>query len=126
MKSALLGKDRNIAIHLLQYLPQTEQIQLFGELVFLSSFSHGAVGTVHQVILSMPRDWVLNNIEQIAEPFLTKGTYDEFRRLLELYLELDRDLTSRLARRAAKNGDPDIREAGEEFLTKLELGIPPK
>lgn len=72
MKKALMDKDRHTAIYLLQYLSQTEQIQLFPELVFLTSFSHGAVGTVRQVILSLPREWVLEYIEQNAEPYLKR------------------------------------------------------
>jgi len=119
MKDALIGQDRIIAIHLLQYLTPSEHLQLFDELVYLSSFSHGSIEAVRQVILAMPRDWVLANIEQSVEPLLKNGTYDEYRRLLELYLEIDRDLTIRLAKRATEHNDPDVKEAGEEFLNRL-------
>jgi hypothetical protein len=125
MKKALMDKDKHTAIYLLQYLSQSEQIQLFPELVFLSSFSHGAVGTVRQVIFSMPREWVLKYIEQTAEPYLKKGTYDEYRRFLELYSELDREMTLRLVRRALKHDDPDVREAGADFLNKLNESTSP-
>ena len=124
MKKALMDKDRHTAIYLLQYLSQTEQIQLFPELVFLTSFSHGAVGTVRQVILSLPREWVLEYIEQNAEPYLKTGTCDEYRRFLELYSELDREITLRLAKRALKHDDPDVREAGTEFLKKANAAPP--
>lgn len=119
IKSALNSEDRVIAISLLRYLNVTDLKRLFDQLVFLSSFSHGAISTIREVILSMPRDWVLSNIESTAEKFLTNGTYDEYRRILELYNELDQDLTSKLARRAMSNSDDDIREAGEDFLLKL-------
>lgn len=118
MKKALMDKDRHTAIYLLQYLSQSEQIQLFPELIFLTSFSHGAVETVRQVIISMPREWVLNYIEQTAEPYLKNGTYDEYRRFLELYSELDHEMTLRLAKRALKQDDPDVREVGAEFLDR--------
>jgi len=39
--------------------------------------------------------------------------------ILELYRLIDRDLTLRLAGRAAAHGDEDIREAGEDFLVAL-------
>jgi hypothetical protein len=120
MKIALMGKDRIIAIHLLQYLSQSEHLQLFDELVYLSSFSHGSIEAVRQVILAMPRDWVLENIEQTTEPLLKNGTYDEYRRLLELYLELDPEITLKLAQRAIKHEDPDIREVGVDFINKLD------
>lgn len=119
MKMALQGKDRITAIHLLQYLPQPEKMQMFDELVYLSSFSHGAIRLVRQELLSFPRDWVIARIEQFAEPYLDNGTYDEYRRFMELYIELDHDLALRLARRASKHQDLDVKEVGEEFLKNL-------
>ena len=55
-----------------------------------------------------------------VEPYLCTGSYDEYRRFLELYRALDRELAWKLARRAAAHGDEDIREAGEDFLESLE------
>lgn len=72
----------------------------------------------------MSREWVLFNIEQTAEPLLAEGTYDEYRRLLELYLELDPKLTLKLAQRAKKHGDNDVREAGIDFINKLNESQP--
>ena len=86
--------------------------------MFLASFGHGSIEAVRDLILSLPRDWVINDIEREAEPLLQKGDYDEHRRFLELYELLDADMTQRLARRAAANPDPDIREAGEDHLVK--------
>jgi hypothetical protein len=87
--------------------------------VFLASFSHGSIQAVRKLILSLPRDWVLSRIEEVAEPILRSGDYDEYRRLLELYFELDRELASRLAARARAQEDEDVREAGEDFLDRL-------
>jgi hypothetical protein len=119
LKKALTGKDRFSAMHIVPYLKQSEQLQLFNELIFLSSFSHGAVETVRKIILAMPKEWVINNIELIAEPIIENGSYDEYRRLLELYTEIDHDIAEKLAKRAAIHDDPDIKEAGEEFINKL-------
>jgi hypothetical protein len=124
MKSALKSNDRTVAIHLLQYLAPSELNQLLNELVFLASFSHGGVGTVRQSIISMPREWVLSNIEQIAEPILESGTYDEYRRLLELYIVLDPVITLKLAQRAKKHEDPDVREVGIDFINKVDESKP--
>jgi hypothetical protein len=49
------------------------------------------------------------------------GTYDEYRRFLELYIEIDTELTKKLAMRAIQSPDFDIREAGEDFLIKIGL-----
>ncbi|HVF57120.1 MAG TPA: hypothetical protein VM934_13275 [Pyrinomonadaceae bacterium] len=119
MREALRGRDRLTAIYMARYLDVAELEGLFDELVFLASFSHGAVQTVRDLILSLPRERVLSRIEEAAEPLLSKGDYDEYRRLLELYSELDKSLALKLARRAADEEDEDIREAGEDFLEKL-------
>lgn len=119
IKSHLNGKDRQTAIFLLGYLSKDEITLLFDDLIFLSSFSHGSIQNVRKIIKSLPRDWLLANIEKYAEPILLKGGYDEYRRLLELYIELDYSLTLKLAKRAICNEDQDIKEAGGDFIRKL-------
>ena len=119
VRRSLRGKDRSTAVYLLRSLSISELQELFGDLVFLASFSHGAIHTIRDTILCLPQEWVLGKIEDVAEPLLSDGTYDEYRRLLELYIELDYDLALRLAQRAAGQQDEDIREAGEDFLEKL-------
>lgn len=119
IRSTLRSSNKNTAIYMLQYLRPSELQSLFDDLVFFSSFAHGCVQTVREVIVSLPREWVLANIEKVAEPLLREGTYDEYRRLLELYVKLDHNLALKLAQRAAAQADEDIKEAGEDFLEKL-------
>jgi hypothetical protein len=121
IKHALFRKGRITAIAMLQHLRQSELMQLFPELVILASSGHGTVGAIRKYILSLPREWVITNIEQFVEPLLENGTYDEYRRIMELYCELDYGMMKSLAQRAMTHSDPDIREAGEDFLSK-----PPK
>ena len=122
IKQALKGKDKIIGIHLLLYLSSAEHMQLFDELVFLASYSHGSIERIRKTILSLPREWVVANIEQTAEPLIYNGTYDEYRRFLELYVLLDYDLAFRLARRALSHSAPDIREVGEDFFAAVQSG----
>jgi hypothetical protein len=121
IQNALRGEDRIIAICMLHSLKTSELQQLFGDLVFLASFSHGAIETVRSAILSLPQEWVLAHMEQVVEPLLRDGTYDEYRRLLELYTLLDRNLALELARRAAEHTDEGVREVGRDFLGRLGL-----
>jgi hypothetical protein len=121
LKKALRGPESLTAIHLLKFLKREELQQLFEELVFLASFSHGAVGVIREMIKSLPNEWVITHIEEVAEPLLVNGTYDEYRRLLELYVEIDTELTKHLAQRAIQSTDLDIREAGEDFLRRIGL-----
>ncbi len=117
MKNKLMGQDRAVAVMMLQHLDWQELSELFDELIFLASFSHGAIQQIREAILRLPKDWVLTRIQNAAEPILRNGSYDEYRRLLELYSLLDPVLTESLAERAIEHPDEDIREAGEDFKT---------
>lgn len=123
IRSALKGRDKHTAIYMLPYLKVEDLKQLFNELIFLASFAHGAIQAIRDVILSLPREWVLAHIEEAAGPLLQDESDinidDTYRRLLELYSQIDQNLTLRLARRAAAHSDPDTREAGEEFLRSM-------
>lgn len=124
LHEALRGRDRQAALALLPRLPAPDLEPLFADLVFLASFSHGPIQLVRDAIRSLPREWVLAHIEPAAEPLLRRGDWDTYRRLLELYEQLDPDLTRRLAERAAVQPDPDTREAGEDFLRRLTNAAP--
>ena len=118
---AALGtaSQRGTALRVLRLFTVAERQDLFDELVRLASVGHADVALSREAILALPRDWVLANLDAHAEPVLRVGTYEEYRRLLELYVRLDPDLTRRLATRAAAHHDDDIREAGEDFLERL-------
>ena len=124
LHEALRGRDRQAALALLPRLQAEDLEPLFSDLVFLASFSHGPIQLVRDAIRSLPREWVLAHSEPAAEPVLRRGDWDTYRRLLELYEQLDPDLTPRLAERAAVRPDPDTREAGDEFLRRITDAAP--
>lgn len=111
--------QRGTALRTLFDMQIKERQQLFDDLVDLASVGHADIALCRKVILSLPRDWVVSHIESSAEPLLYQGTYEEYRRLLELYIDIDHDLAYRLATRALQNNDADIREAGEDFIERL-------
>jgi hypothetical protein len=113
------ARYRATALCLMEYLTPTELEAIFPNLVVLASWAHGGIRRVRELILSLPRGWVLERIEPAAEPLLTEGTDEEYRRFLELYADLDRGLALRLASRAATHPDDCVREVGEEFLEDL-------
>jgi hypothetical protein len=86
----------------------------------LSSYAHGLTGAAIEIIKSLPRTWVLENIQPQAERVLNEGTYEQYRMILRVYSELSPDLTRQLALRAMQSTDPDVREAGEDFLKEME------
>jgi hypothetical protein len=106
------------ALYLLRSMADSERIQLLDDLVRLS-LHPGLAKRAREIIASMPRDQVLANVEHAAEPHLREGGGDEFRRILELFRELNPGLALKLARRAATHPDPDVKEAGEDFLAML-------
>jgi hypothetical protein len=115
LRAGFHSGNRACALRMATVLKKAELQQLLDELVWLS-LDHGFALAARELIVSLPREWVLARIETIAEPYLRDGTYDEYRRILELYSLLDDNLTHRLARRAAAHTDPDIQEAGNDFL----------
>jgi len=77
-------------------------------------------------ILSLPRAWVLEKIEIEAANLLDWDDDWIHRRFLELCSLLDRDLTIRSARKAVTHQNPDIKEAGEDFLSSPNPISPPE
>lgn len=114
--------ERGTALRLIEYLKLEERQSLFDDLVDLASVAHSDIELCRKAILSLPKMWVLANLEKSAEPLLQDGTDEEYRRLLELYIEIDREVTQRLALRALQHDDPDIHEVGEDFQNYLENG----
>src|SRR5579884_430531 len=66
-------------------------------------------------VFAMLRAWVLAHIEQAAYETLNLTDEWEYRRLLELFQQLDNSLVQRLIARGLTSPDADIREAAEDF-----------
>jgi hypothetical protein len=82
IRKALQSNNRNTAIYFLQWLSYSELQQVFDVLIFLSSSEHGGIEEVRKAILSIPKEWLLENIELSVEPHLKHGTAEEYRRFL--------------------------------------------
>jgi hypothetical protein len=120
IKNALQNpSERGTALRLIDYLKIEERQSLLDDLVDLASVSQSDIESCRKIILSFPKTWLLANIEKSAESLLKDGTDEEYRRLLELYIDIDRELTQKLVIRALQHDDPDIREAGEDFQNYL-------
>jgi hypothetical protein len=114
--------ERGTALRLFFYLSLPERQILLDELVELASVGHSDIELCREAILSLPKTWLLANIEKSAEGLLADGTDEEYRRLLELYIKIDDRLTEKLVKRALQHEDADIREAGEDFQEYLKNG----
>lgn len=67
-------------------------------------------------LLSLPRDWLVQTIECYAEFLLELEDEWEYRRLLEVYEQLDDTLVHRLALRGLTSPDSEIQETAHELL----------
>ena len=114
----IMREDRVVALKLAEYLSESEHKQLFNLWVGGASH-HKYVSLYRKFILALPRDWVLERVEAVAEPYLINGDLEEYARYLELYLLLDEELTRKLAQRALAHSDPDVVEAGQDFIEIL-------
>jgi len=113
------GENRATALALLERMPVEEKKALFPELIQLARSAHGPVGKVREILLSLPREWVLARIDAEVEPILRNEEYEDYWMFLELFERLDPGRAVALARRAALHADPDIRELGLELLARL-------
>lgn len=111
--------ERATALKFINYLTKSEHQSLFDELIKLASVGHSDIELVRNTILSLDKIWLLENIEIHAESILENGTDEEYRRLLELYIQLDNQLTQRLVVKALQHLDTDIQEVGEDFKNYL-------
>jgi hypothetical protein len=75
----------------------------------------GNIELARRYLVSIPREWLLDQIEPLAEELITSGGEWEYRRLLELYERLDDDLLRRLVARGLLSDNEEIKEAAEDF-----------
>lgn len=75
--------------------------------------------TIGRVAISeMPKEWVLYHIEALAEKNLNLNDDWEYRRLVELYSQLDNKLVQRLVVLGLNSSNPYVVEAAEDFSSK--------
>ena len=125
LSEALGGMLRNpststLALEISFYCSPDRRKTLLSDFLRIASYQCRDLDLARTAILSLPRDWLIENIESSAEDLISKGTYEEYIRLLELFSLIDKGLTRRLAERAARQEDVHIREVGRELLDQLE------
>ncbi|PKO12769.1 MAG: hypothetical protein CVU39_22645 [Chloroflexi bacterium HGW-Chloroflexi-10] len=117
LRKKLLSNDCRVAFSFLRDLTKSELIQIFEVLIYYASYTHGLTKFFRDLIVDLPRDWVVENIEKYTHPLLKNE--DAYRRVLELYYFLDSALTFKLAKLALINENPGIKEVGNDFVDIL-------
>lgn len=120
LSEAISDGDVSAVMHVAELLPQDDLKRLFPELLAVASSVNGQTDIAQRLILRIPKDWLKQNTDANAEPFLAaadeQADYETYASLLTLYQLIDDDLAIRLANRAAKHADEDLREVGEDAL----------
>jgi hypothetical protein len=70
-----------------------------------------------ELLVELPREWLLTRIAKLAEAHLPLDNPWEFRRLLEMYQSLDSNLRQRMAESRRNDSDPEIREVAEDSFS---------
>jgi hypothetical protein len=97
-------------------LPDAIKQAVFDTLIDLASVGHADIGLCRAVIKSLPRAWLIEHVEAAAEPILRRGEDEEaYRRLAELYCDIDEGLVHRLVQRAARSSNAFVREVADDF-----------
>jgi hypothetical protein len=107
--------QRGTALRLLDIRPVAEIREHFATLVELASVGHSDIGLVRRVLLKLDAAWIVANIEAHAAPLLAAGDDEEYRRIAELYSDLDRALLDRHLDRCAVHDNPHVREIAADF-----------
>lgn len=118
-ESLLKPDERYVALSVAQSFTSDELKSIFKNLVSTASWAHAHTQTARDLVLKIPRDWVLQNIQPVIDPILQTNDPDEFRRMMELAWELDHKLLIDICQQAAHHPNPEIREAGEDFRERL-------
>ncbi len=74
-----------------------------------------AIEKGREKILLLPKEWVIKNIHSIATEILDLSDEWEYRRLLELYEKLDKNLLINLINTGLRSDNKDIKEAANDF-----------
>jgi hypothetical protein len=118
LRKAMSGKDRTIALQAVSSLTVDEKLALFPEWINLARAAHSPFEIAWNVIESLPREWVIANIEKQVDAILQEEEETDYWMFLQLYARLDNALMQKLAQRAASHADPEISELGHEWSGK--------
>ena len=118
VKEALATPERRLyALEFAARLEVEQRKTLLPELLAIACHVGPYIFRSRDVIMSLPAEWLVKNIEHVASPILENGDEEAYRRILELYARIDAGLTRRLAEQAVSHSSPQVQDVGKEFLS---------
>jgi hypothetical protein len=113
-------RERLHALRLLKIMRDEDREALMPDLLALATWQNQVTELAKELVFSVPREWLRGNFLQCAQPLLNGLDHQEMWGLLEICSQLDPQMGLDLARRFATHANPDIRDASESFISKLE------
>jgi hypothetical protein len=112
--------ERGAALRVMKILPE-ERVRLhLQQLARLASVGHSDIALVRDVMMTkMDRRWLVENLDRHVEPILAKAEdEEEFRRIAELYQQLDPDLLKTHLARCASHANEEVREIASDSASQ--------
>ena len=109
--------ERGAALRVMKILPEPRTRLRIQQLARLASVGHSDIALVREVLTTkLDRRWVVENIDGCVEPILeTAEDQEEFRRIAELYQQLDLALLKAHLARCAAHEDEEVQEIAADF-----------
>jgi hypothetical protein len=118
VRLAFGNQERDAALKLTELMNVEERKSLLDILVGLTYSSSGLREFATKLILEIPHEWLVANIERYTEAILNQDeNREDYEGFLSLLREVDEQLAMHLAKRAIQSSDPDIKELGQNYLT---------
>ena len=120
---AILGRalhkpaERGAALRVMKILPEPRARVHIQQLAHLASVGHSDIALVREILMTkLDRRWLVENIDRYVEPILaTAEDEEEFRRIAELYQQVDPELLTMHLARCASHPDEEIRDIATDF-----------
>jgi hypothetical protein len=114
--------QRGTALRVLEILPEHRIREQTAALIRLASVGHSDIASSRTMILKLDRGWLVENVDPIVRQVLVGGGAEEYRRIAELYSQLDSDLLKVHLERCRASNDADIREIADDFASPPQTG----
>lgn len=116
-----LKKEVNpLTLHLIKQLPENMKVSLLPDVLEIMRHMDGKTRFCQDIILTMDREWLKNNIWTYSEHILDDQDYETIGIFMYLFNNIDRSLSEALAVFALNSADEDVREIGEIYFEKNE------
>jgi hypothetical protein len=109
-------RQRRYALEITSQLQPELRKEFLPDLMELASFSGVDMSRAREVILSLPKPWLVASLSSVAAPILQRGSDEEYRRIIELYLLIEPGIARDLARAATAHQSEEVRAVGRDFL----------